>query len=60
MPIYEYRCSQCGLKFEIHRSMEDGNGMIKCPACGKANAQRLFSSFAKGSSSRACESNSST
>jgi putative FmdB family regulatory protein len=60
MPVYEYKCSECGHKFEIRRSMEDGNREIKCPACGKEDAQRMFSSFAKGTSSEACASNSST
>jgi len=60
MPIYEYRCSECGHKFEIRRSMEDSNSKIRCPACGKENAQRIFSSFAKGTSSGACTPNSST
>jgi len=59
MPIYEYKCLKCGHKFEISRRMEDGDNEIKCPACGKENAQRIFSSFAKGSSSGACTSNSS-
>jgi len=60
MPIYEYRCLECGHKFEVRRSVEDSASLIKCPECGKENAQRIFSSFAKGTSSETCTSNSST
>ncbi len=44
MPIYEYRCDDCGHAFEklvpSHRSKPD------CPECGSKQLQRLYSSFA--------------
>jgi len=41
MPIYEYECEKCSLRFELKRRFgEDGSGF--CPQCG-AVARRLFS-----------------
>ncbi|MFN2225565.1 MAG: FmdB family zinc ribbon protein [Anaerolineae bacterium] len=44
MPIYEYRCQECGQRFEklvmsIDREPED----LACPACGGGEVQRLIS-----------------
>jgi putative FmdB family regulatory protein len=46
MPIYEYRCQDCGNKFEklLRRSSEaDG---LECPSCGQKRLQQEFSTFA--------------
>ncbi len=41
MPIYEYECEKCSLRFEVKRRFsEDGSGF--CPQCG-SKARRLFS-----------------
>jgi len=41
MPIYEYECVKCSLRFELKRQFsEDGSGF--CPQCG-SEARRLFS-----------------
>mgnify|MGYP000256373020 CR=1 FL=1 len=41
MPIYEYECENCSLRFEVKRSFsEDGGGY--CPQCG-SKARRLIS-----------------
>jgi len=41
MPIYEYECEKCSLRFEQKRQFnEDGSGF--CPQCGR-EARRLFS-----------------
>jgi len=41
MPIYEYECAKCSLRFELKRRFsEDGSGF--CPQCG-SEARRLFS-----------------
>lgn len=40
MPIYEYECEKCDLRFELRRRFgEDGSGI--CPRCGN-EAQRRF------------------
>ncbi|MGQ9546044.1 MAG: FmdB family zinc ribbon protein [Dehalococcoidia bacterium] len=41
MPIYEFECKRCMLRFEVKRRFgEDGNGF--CPSCGN-EGHRLFS-----------------
>lgn len=45
MPIYEYRCTNCGLNFEKLRSMSEVDKETLCPAC-RSKAERLLSRFA--------------
>ena len=33
MPIYDYRCVQCGHRFDLLRSMSSRDE-VKCPKCG--------------------------
>jgi putative FmdB family regulatory protein len=41
MPIYEYRCKDCGMESEhIVFGSEDE---IKCPKCGSSNMEKLMS-----------------
>ncbi len=50
MPIYEYRCSECGSVFsKLQRIGATGEG-VRCPKCGSENVERLLSTFASGSS----------
>jgi len=45
MPIYEYRCQDCGEKFEkLIRSNSDQTELI-CPNCGGKQTEKLFSVF---------------
>jgi len=42
MPLYEYRCPECGVKFEkIVASYS--TPVPPCPACGGAKADKLMS-----------------
>lgn len=43
MPIYEYQCTECQLKFEALRSMKDADVIIKCRNCGSEQTRRLLS-----------------
>lgn len=45
MPIYEYRCQQCGHKFEmiVHRE-----GRPVCPSCKADRVDKQISGFAVG------------
>jgi putative FmdB family regulatory protein len=45
VPIYEYRCTSCEETFEELVSAS-ANASPPCPACGAAEAKRLFSMFA--------------
>lgn len=54
MPIYEYRCPKCDLKFELRRSLNEGDSDLRCPRCGAKGPIRLLSRFAGGSSAESC------
>ncbi len=43
MPMYEYRCKQCGIKFEILRGITAADEDVKCPKCGAAKPEKLLS-----------------
>ena len=42
MPIYEYRCSECGFQNEYLQKVSEPP-MTTCPSCGKATFQKLLS-----------------
>lgn len=42
MPIYEYRCAQCGHKLESIQKFSDAP-LTTCPACGKEALTKLVS-----------------
>ncbi|MBE0479897.1 MAG: zinc ribbon domain-containing protein [Dehalococcoidia bacterium] len=50
MPIYEYRCSECSLKFELLRPMSRADEAASCPRC-KNGAKKILSMFAAFSKS---------
>ena len=42
MPIYEYRCSDCGHQLEALQKLSE-SPLTDCPACGKAGLSKLVS-----------------
>ena len=42
MPIYEYVCSDCNLKFELLRPLSEASQKASCPQCHKS-ADRVMS-----------------
>ena len=42
MPIYEYRCSECGFQDEFLQKHSDPL-MTVCPSCGKESLKKLLS-----------------
>ena len=49
MPLYEYRCSDCGHQFDMLRPMSEADEPAVCRACNNG-AQRVLSVFASFSS----------
>jgi len=44
MPIYEYKCADCGTKFE--KLVRNGNAAdLACPKCGEKHLEQEFSTF---------------
>ena len=56
MPIYEYKCQDCGTKFEKLVRRSEGSELV-CPSCGQKHLQQELSTFAahSASSSRASD-----
>lgn len=52
MPLFEYRCEDCGEKFDaFFRRAEDAeNEEISCPACSSTRVRKLFSLLGIGGS----------
>ena len=42
MPIYEYRCKECGVKFEKVLPMSS-SPVPPCPSCGSSGPEKLIS-----------------
>jgi putative FmdB family regulatory protein len=46
MPIFEYRCQECGTRFEkLIRRDSDVEGLT-CPSCGQQRLEKELSTFA--------------
>jgi putative FmdB family regulatory protein len=43
MPIYEFRCEQCGAEFE---ELTEAGAEVPCPACGSERTKRIYSAQA--------------
>ena len=41
MPIYEYRCNDCGHQFEVSQRMSD-DPLTECEVCGGQVSKMLF------------------
>jgi putative FmdB family regulatory protein len=50
MPIFEYRCDDCGTTFEklVRRAADQ----VLCPSCGQAHLTQEFSTFAAHSNGK--------
>jgi putative FmdB family regulatory protein len=42
VPIYEYRCNECGFQDEFLQKLSDPL-LTKCPSCGKESLKKLLS-----------------
>lgn len=50
MPIFEYKCNQCGRKFSLLVGVVAGETAVTCPKCGSENVNKLMSRFSTGRS----------
>ena len=41
MPIYTYRCENCGVRFDRHQSFSD-QPLTRCPECGKKTLRKVY------------------
>lgn len=47
MPVYEFRCGNCGRKFATLIGMVAGATTVACPRCGSSAAERVVSRVAR-------------
>jgi len=45
MPLYEYRCRECGERFELLRRFDEADKDLICPRCQSEQVERQISSF---------------
>ena len=45
MPVYEYRCRECGQRFEISAPLAKRDKLAVCPKCHAKKVELLISSF---------------
>lgn len=50
MPLYEYKCKECGCEFEELASFIEADKMA-CVNCGSTRTERLMSTFSDSGSS---------
>ncbi len=41
MPVYTYRCENCGVQFDTQRSFSD-QPLVRCPECGKKALKKVY------------------
>lgn len=51
MPMYEYRCQECGRQYEQLRRMSEADTNLVCPQCGSEHVERQLSACAIGGGS---------
>jgi len=49
MPIYEYKCTECGHTFSRLQNIGASAKGVRCPKCKSENVERQLSSFASTS-----------
>jgi len=50
VPIYEFKCKECGHEFELIMRASANKEEVTCPKCHAKNPERLMSAFSSGSS----------
>jgi putative FmdB family regulatory protein len=50
MPLYEYRCRDCGDRFEVLQRLGEGPEALSCRGCGVGSLEKQFSTFATAGS----------
>ena len=41
MPVYTYRCENCGVQFDQQQSFSD-QPLVRCPECGKKTLKKVY------------------
>jgi putative FmdB family regulatory protein len=60
MPIYDYRCKECGAEFEKIVRLSEADRTPLCPECSSPDTRKQITTFASPSSSSSTSSSSSS
>jgi putative FmdB family regulatory protein len=60
MPLYEYRCKDCGTEFEKQLRFSEANQLPACPNCNSTQTRKKISSVVSFSANTAGSSASSS
>lgn len=60
MPIFEYKCSDCGSQYDVLHKGAENPDIVQCPSCESRSYVKKFSTFAAAtggsvSSAPSCE-----
>ena len=58
MPVFEYKCNDCGSKFDMFHKSSLSQEEVICPKCGSVKTKKLFSAFATANPSESDNSSS--
>jgi putative FmdB family regulatory protein len=47
MPLFEYRCDECGRRFSLLVGVTAERTRLRCPHCGSTKATKLISRIAR-------------
>ncbi|MCF6150143.1 MAG: zinc ribbon domain-containing protein [Candidatus Kuenenia sp.] len=45
MPVYEFKCNKCGIKFEEYFKSASEQKKLFCPSCQSEHIEKIFSVF---------------
>ncbi len=45
MPIFEYRCENCGSKYDVLHKSSVNQEEVTCPKCNSTKSKKLLSTF---------------
>lgn len=43
MPVYDYRCNDCGTLYDVYHKLKEVTEDVLCPHCGSAKHKKLIS-----------------
>jgi putative FmdB family regulatory protein len=43
MPVFDYKCSECGKTYDVYHKVREIVEDVICPQCGSAEHKKLFS-----------------
>jgi putative FmdB family regulatory protein len=58
MPIFEYKCSDCGRAYDVLHKGAENPDIVQCPSCASRSYVKKFSSFSASTGSTASASSS--